>query len=1172
MRSCVSCSTELPAGARFCLECGTPVARVCPACGTPAERGRFCGECGTQLSAEPPDQGDALVAERRVTSVLFADLVGFTPLSESRDSEEVRDFLSRYFAECRTVIGRYGGTVEKFIGDAVMAVWGVPSAREDDAERAVRAGLELTSVMAGLGEEVGVAGLSMRVGVVTGEVAVTVGATNEGMVAGDAVNTAARVQAAAAPGEIWVDDATHSLTAAAIAYEDVGEHELKGKSGPVHLHAARAVVADVGGEQRVDGLEAPLAGRDRDLRLLKELFHGTEESQRPKLVVVDGEAGIGKSRLAWEFEKYVDGLAAVIRWHRGRCLSYGDGVAFWPLVEAVRARLGLSEGDSGAVVAERLEEGLATYVPDGDERDWLRPRLGTLVGVERSGAFPQSELFVAWTTWFERVGAEAAALVLVVEDAQHADEGMLDFLEHLLANAQSAIFVVALARPELLERRPGIGGRRASVIRLDALDGKSMERLVDGLVEGLSPEDRSAIADRSEGVPLFAVETLRALIDRDVVVPSGGRYVVADDAKLDLEVVGAPATLHALVAARIDALSSDERRIVADASVLGMVFTRDGLLALGAEPDVVDQCLDSLQRKEIFSVQQDRFAADRGQLRFVQAVVRQVAYGTQSRRDRKRRHLAVADYMSGLPDADTDLAMVIGQHLLDAVDASSANDDDVAALNERACLLLEKAGLRSRALGSMAEAHRLFAGALERAATPLDQARLGVEAATAASDAGEFAQAAEIAATAAEQYDSLGLPIEAGFAAGIQTQCFALMLDPDAAIEAGSGRWDALQGVAGAEAALISLGKGLGMAYNARSEVDTAGEVCQVRLRSAEALGEPEQIAQAMLAVGVHYGLTGFPETSRALTDAAARICREEDKHLEVLAHSLNNLAAFHISRNLEVAEESAREGLAVARRAGVAGFADYNMLNLAIVLWLSGRIQEATELLDDAREWISLPVLQLAVLSLDNRIREAVGRPPTDLPEVKDTDVGAIVMADVAMARAMHAGEFDEAAKLAESSLPQLLSSTGIDDDFMWLWPEMVRSCVAAGDTARAERLLAPVEDAAKGIVSPAVSAEWRWLRGLVAALRGDAPEQVEADLRRGIAELDDFGARGMRAQAQEDLARWLVEQGRASEAQELVALVRAEYTEMGADGWLQKLNSWAASSVELPATSPSR
>ena len=315
----------------------------------------------------------APIAERRVTSVLFADLVGFTPLSESRDPEEVRELLSRYFAECRTVIGRYGGAVEKFIGDAVMAVWGVPVAHEDDAERAVRAGLELVQTVTNLGQDVGAPGLALRVGIVTGEVAVTVGATAEGMVAGDAVNTAARVQSAAEPGQVWVDDTTRSLSAASIAYTEAGMHALKGKAEPMRLHAARAVLTTVGGVQRIDGLEAPHTGRDREMRLLKELFHATEETRRPRLVVIDGEAGIGKSRLLWEFDKYVDGLSELTAWHRGRCLSYGDGVAFWALAEAARTRLGLTEADAGDVVTTRLDESLALYVPDTDERRGCGP-------------------------------------------------------------------------------------------------------------------------------------------------------------------------------------------------------------------------------------------------------------------------------------------------------------------------------------------------------------------------------------------------------------------------------------------------------------------------------------------------------------------------------------------------------------------------------------------------------------------------------------------------------------------------------------------------------------------------------------------------------------------------------------------------------------------------------
>ncbi len=346
MKGCVNCGEQLPEGARFCPACGAEqTAPTCATCGAALLPGaRFCFSCGTPVPARAAAATGQVtvagpVASRRVTSVLFGDLVGFTALSEHRDQEDVRELLSGYFEECRRVIARYGGTVEKFIGDAVMAVWGVPTAHEDDAERAVRAGLELVDAVTSLGEAIGVAGLAMRVGVVTGEVAVTVGATQQGMVAGDAVNTASRVQSAATPGQVWVDETTRLLTSSAITYVDVGSHVMKGKTDPVPLWAVRAVVAAVGGAQRADGLEAPLVGRDRELRMFKDLFHATEDAQRPLLLVVEGDAGVGKTRLAWEFEKYADGLSGQVAWHRGRCLAYGEGVAFFALAEAIRGRL-----------------------------------------------------------------------------------------------------------------------------------------------------------------------------------------------------------------------------------------------------------------------------------------------------------------------------------------------------------------------------------------------------------------------------------------------------------------------------------------------------------------------------------------------------------------------------------------------------------------------------------------------------------------------------------------------------------------------------------------------------------------------------------------------------------------------------------------------------------------
>ena len=645
MSACGACGIALDSQMRFCPECGTPrQPTACPSCGAESVGGKFCAQCGTPLGGAPaaPPAPDPVerVSERRLTSVLFADLVGFTPLSEARDPEEVRELLSRYFDRSRTVVTRYGGTVEKFIGDAVMAVWGVPIAHEDDAERAVRAGLELVAVVTELGDELGAPGLKLRVGITTGEVAVTVGATGEGMVAGDAVNTAARVQARAEPGSVWVDRSTRDLAAAAIDFADAGLHELKGKAAPVELHAARSVVAVVGGGQRVDELEPPFVGRDRQLRLVKELLHGTVDEGRPRLVLVSGPAGVGKSRVAWEFEKYIDGLNDVFAWHRGRCRAYGDGGAFRALSEIVRLRLDVGEGEAPDTA---IQERLPRFLPDAEERSWVGPRLKALIGATERSGFEQDDLFAAWTRFVERAGT-GSPVIVVLEDLQLADAGLLDFLEHLLATAGEAILVLGLARPELLERRQELlTNRRVSVVHLEPLPDNVMGDLVGGVVDGLTDHVRTTLIERAEGIPLYAVETVRALMDRGQVVRENGGYRLADG-RVDLEAIGAPASLHALIASRLDALPPDERRVVAHASVLGMSFTPTALAGLTGSENVRD-VVDRLVRRDMFTVQSDRFAADRGRLRFVQAVVRQVAYGTLSRRDRRLAHLAAAAHL-----------------------------------------------------------------------------------------------------------------------------------------------------------------------------------------------------------------------------------------------------------------------------------------------------------------------------------------------------------------------------------------------------------------------------------------------------------------------------------------------------------------------------------------------
>lgn len=1167
MPRCAQCSAEVPDSAKFCQECGTPSSPpACPSCGVAAVAGgRFCVECGQPLGAKVAETPGMPVAERRLTSVLFADLVGFTPLSETRDAEDVRELLSRYFAECRTVIGRYGGTVEKFIGDAVMAIWGVPVSREDDAERAVRAALELVQAIEAMGNEIGAPDLAIRVGVVTGEVAVTLGATGEGMVAGDAVNTAARVQAAAEPGQVWVDEPTRSLTAAGIAYQDAGEHRLKGKAEAARLWQAKTVVGDLGGGQRVDGLEAPLTGRDRELRLLKELFHSTQESLRPRLVVVDGDPGVGKSRLVWEFEKYADGLSATIRWHRGRCLSYGDGVAFWALAEAVRTRLGLTEADSGDAVVEHLEVALSEFVPDAEERDWLRPRLSALVGAGGSSGFGKLDLYAAWTSFLERLSEGGNAVVLVIDDAQHADDGLLDFLDHMLGTAQAPIFVVALARPELLERRPQLGGRRSSVVRLDPLDDAVMSGLVDALVVGLPTSARTALVARAEGVPLFAVETVRALIDRDAVVPRGGQYVLADDVVLDLDDVGAPASLQALVAARLDALSPEERRVVADASVLGLSFTREGLAAVTPDTTDLDSALASLQQKQIFALQQDRFSSERGQFRFVQSVVRQIAYATLSRRDRKQRHLAAADYLAELPDAAGDLAVVTAQHLLDAVDISSTDESDVEALEARAVTLLVRAAERSRALGSPEEAHRIYLTALKRTVQPSEQAPLYLAAAEASLGAGAYEVGAGEARSAMDLYDSLSRPVEAGIASGRMCECLSFVGEPDQVIGIAEPRWRALDGTRGAEYALLRLARPLANAHLSphgefpHGDLDAASQYMERQLLLAESLGNAEELGRAMIGLGARFQAIGAPNAARGLTEMAADIARTHDLP-EVLANALVNVGTLEMSRELPSALSTFKEALTPARRSGISGMLDFCYGNYACALWNAGKIGESEAVLAEAEDLVNVPAIKILMAWVGARIAEAKGEQMPPLSSLggsgQSWEMSALSSLEVLYKMAL--GDADGAAALAKETLEHTLAAGGLDDDFMNFWPPLVRAAVAANKPELAEELLAPVAEAASGIVSRAVAAHLLNLRGVVGGLRGDDPAQVESDLRAGVSALAEFGAIGLSARAEEDLGRWLVDQGRAAEGAVALSQARDVYVEIGATGWAAVLDSW--------------
>ncbi|HEY6058563.1 MAG TPA: adenylate/guanylate cyclase domain-containing protein, partial [Candidatus Limnocylindrales bacterium] len=726
--TCSSCGAENKPGRKFCAQCASPLATLCQACGAANDPGdRFCGECATPLAngtvAASPSPGDwpstqpAPVAERRIVSVLFADLVGFTPFAEERDAEDVRATLSRYFELASEVIGRYGGVVEKFIGDAVMAVWGAPTAHEDDAERCVRAALELVDAV-----PTHEPGIHARAGVLTGEAAVTVGATNQGMVAGDLVNTASRLQSAAAPGTVLVGEATVRAADRAIVFEPAGEHTLKGKVAPIPAWRAIRVVAERGGRNRADTLEAPFVGRDDELRLLKDLYHSTSRESRCRLVSVMGPAGIGKSRLGWEFLKYLDGLVENVWYHDGRSPAYGEGISFWALGEMVRRRAGLLETDDEATTRTRIGETLAQHVSDPDERRWIEPALLALLGFERG--IGSEQLFGAWRTFFERLAA-TAPVVMVFEDFHFADPGLVDFVDDLLEwSRNSPIFVLTLARPEFLERRPdwGAGKRNFVSIHLEPLAERAMRELLAGLVPGLPESAVRSIVARADGVPLYAVETVRMLLADGQLVRDGAVYVPTGD----LAQLAVPGTLAALISSRLDGLGAQERALVQDAAVLGQSFTVAGLAAVsGLAEAELEAHLRALVRREVLRVEADPRSPERGQHAFVQALIREVAYNTLARADRKARHLAAARYFEAL--GSDELSGALAGHYLGAR-ANAPEGPEANALAGQARIALRAAADRAIMLGSHEQAIAFLEQALGVTDDPAERAALMLQA------------------------------------------------------------------------------------------------------------------------------------------------------------------------------------------------------------------------------------------------------------------------------------------------------------------------------------------------------------------------------------------------------------------------------------------------------------
>jgi class 3 adenylate cyclase/predicted ATPase len=1163
---CSSCGAENPPGKRFCGDCGSPLDAGCPACGAVNPPGkRFCGDCGTPLTeavsasvapAVVPATPE-VVSERRLVSVLFADLVGFTPLSESRDAEEVRALLSRYFDTCRRLIELYGGSVEKFIGDAVMAVWGTPTATEDDAERAVRAALDLVAAVSALGQEVGAEQLRVRAGVLTGEAAVTVGATGEGMVAGDVVNTASRVQSVADPGTVFVGEATRRATEQAIVYEDAGAFELKGKEGETRLWKALRVVSGVGGDLKSQGLEAPFVGRDRELRQFKDLFHICADEKRAHLVSVTGIAGIGKSRLGWEFYKYFDGIASTIYWHRGRCLAYGEGVTYWALADMVRMRCRIAEDEQPAAVVEKLRAALEEHILDAEERRFIEPRLAQLLGVGQDDSREQQDLFAAWRLFFERL-SDVYPTILAFEDMQWADASLLDFVEYLLEWSRNhPLFVVTLARPELAERRPtwGAGHRNATSLYLEPLTEGAMEELLDGLVPGLPAAVREQILARAEGVPLYAVETVRMLLDRGLIAEDGAAYrVVGEVASLEV-----PETLHALIAARLDGLSAEERRLLGDASVLGKTFTPDALASLsGVSVDDLEPMLKALARREVLGVQSDPRSPEQGQYGFLQDLLRQVAYDTLPKRERRAKHLAAAEYLSTSPLDE--VAEVIASHLLDAY-RLDADAPDAEALRAKAHAALVRAGERAASLGAVGEARRYFEQAIELAADPEQEAAAVFQAGDMALRTGDNDGAMALFVRAAELYGSTGdthaalratawsgtAQLRAGHAEEAMERLERVYEpvageEPDADLVLAATRLASIKMFVGdLEAATVLNARALDMA----EALGLTGELVRAwGQRATLVAGHRPREARGMFELALDTARAlDVPDTSFLLANISD-LCLQRDRYVESLAY-------------LE-------ENRSVTQRRGDRGNEWFTLSELTYALFMLGRWDEAIARLGeipDEQIGASANLLSLLSGALEifvnrgdlDRARELLSQ-YEHFGEVADLQARGGFHAGASSVRLAEGNARDAlaAAELAFANRAAFgIASQEVETGFV----RGVEAALALGDAAKVREMLAIVEAEPVGLLPPLLAASADRFR---ARLAGD---DAGADGLFAAAEgrFREVGLPFHLAVVLVEHSEWLFAQGRSVDAEPLVEEAGETVARLGATPWLERIERLA-------------
>lgn len=944
--TCRACGFGNPPGARFCGRCGDRLAAGCPTCGEPIRSGLpFCTACGTPLAVQPeptrrlPVQIPLPREQRRIVSVLFVDLVGYTVAAAASDPEDLRRMQSAYFGTARMVIERYGGTVEKYIGDAVMACFGAPTAHEDDPYRAVAAALHVRDAL--LDQRLpGGRPMRVRLGVATGEALVDLDADRQAMVAGDVVNIACRLEEHAQPGTILVDLATARATGSLAEFAEAAPILLPGRPDPVQCRAAlRTVAPPAGGVS-----STAVIGRDSEIALLTGALRRTVRDRSPQLVTILGDAGLGKSRLVRELEARLGEVGEPVRWRVGHCPPYGESVTFWALAEIVKTHAGVLDSDTAEAARAKVTAAVAAVLPPEDAPG-VADRLAPLLGLG-AGSPSAEEARAAWTRFLLAI-AEDQPLALVVEDLHWADDALLDFLEGLLGAAGHVpLLLVVTARPhQLSERRPDWGAQlRDSVkIPLSPLDGPQTAALFGALLgrSVLPAETQRRLIGLAGGNPLYAAEYVRMLADTGALRPGSGRRALPS-AGLPL-----PQSVHSLIASRLDLLAPAERAVLQAAAVVGQQFSAGAAAAVaGADPAVVEPALQALDRRQIVRRRATPSVRGDTDYEFRHVLVRDVAYAQIPRATRAEQHRRTADWLDAVTATrEDDIAELLAHHRVAAYDLVAERGAypalNAAAYAEPARRALLAAADRAARLHALSAARGYVDRALALWPAGVDPAgrwraiRLAQEVCFFASEDEFYAgDGPTLLAEAAVALLALGDVAEAARAETLLGQVEWYRAEAAAAF-----------GHLGRAVALLateppSEQKATAYAELARLHMLThhhtaAIEAATVARGMAHALDQPEIEAGALVTIGTARYLSGNPA---GVADQEAAVDLARRHRLRALHRAANNLAATlqeegQLRRSYELIEESE----AVGRNAGLSLTSKFSEPDVAMRAYFAG-------------------------------------------------------------------------------------------------------------------------------------------------------------------------------------------------------------------------------------------